>query len=41
MPQSIDLAATVSTRLAELAKVHAEPTNKPAEKVLRLADKGS
>ena len=41
MPQSIDLAASVSTRLAELAKVQPEPNNAPAEKALRLVNKSS
>lgn len=41
MPQSIDLAASVSTRLAELAKVEPEPNNAPAEKALRLVNKSS
>ena len=41
MPQSIDLAASVSTRLAELAKVQPEPNNAPIEKALRLVDRGS
>ena len=39
MPQSVDLAANVSTRLAELAKLQSEPTETPSEKSLRLVKK--
>lgn len=41
MPQSIDLAASVSTRLGEHAKVQPEPNNAPAEKALGLVNKSS
>ncbi len=38
MPQSIDLAADISTRLAQLAKAKPQP-KAPAEKALRLVQK--